>query len=161
MTGMEAQPATEKHRVVVNLRDGTVVKGFLETAVPTDLASLLQNPTRGFPTSLTLQTDNGSGVQEIDVTKAKAIFFVKSFEGDKEKHPLRFYANGPAVHGIWVEVRFKDGEVVEGIIHNSIHHLVENGFLLSPSDPDSNNEVIYVLKSSISNYRVLGVRTVR
>lgn len=158
---MDAQPGTEKHRIVVNLRDGTVVKGYLETAVPTDLASLLQNPTRGFPTRLILQSDNGQGNHEIDVTTAKAIFFVKSFQGDKEKHPVRFYANGPAVHGIWVEVRFNDGEVVEGVIHNSIHHLVEEGFLMSPSDPDSNNEVIYVLKSSISNYRVLGVRTVR
>lgn len=138
-----------------------MVKGYLETAVPTDLASLLQNPTRGFPTRLILQKDNGSGEHDIDVAQAKAIFFVRSFEGHNEKHPVRFYANGPAVHGIWVEVRFSDGEVVEGVIHNSIHHLVENGFLLSPSDPDSNNEVIYVLKSSISNYRVLGVRTVR
>lgn len=158
---MQAQPATEKHKVVVNLRDGTVVKGYLETTVPTDLASLLQNPLRRFPAHLKLHSANGSGNHEIDVAQAKAIFFVKSFEGNKEKHPLRFYANGPAVHGIWVEIRFHDGEVVEGVVHNSIHHLIEDGFLLSPSDPDSNNEVIYVVKASIQNYRVLGVRTVR
>lgn len=158
---MGTQPATEKHKVVVNLRDGTVVKGYLETAVPTDLASLLQDPLRKFPTHLKLHSANGSGHHEIDVSKAKAIFFVKSFEGNKAKHPLRFYANGPTVHGIWVEIRFTDGEVVEGVIHNSIHHLVEEGFLLSPSDPDSNNEVVFVLKSAIQNYRVLGVRTVR
>lgn len=158
---MDVHSATEKYKVVVNLRDGTVVKGYLEIAVPTDLASLLQNPLRRFPTHFKLQSANGSGDHEIDVCKAKAIFFVKSFEGNKEKNPVRFYANGPAVHGIWVEVRFHDGEVVEGIIHNSIHHLVEDGFLMSPSDPESNNEVIYVLKSSIQNYRVLGIRTVR
>ncbi len=158
---MDSQPATEKHKVVVNLRDGTVVKGYLETTVPTDLASLLQDPLRRFPLHLKLQGTNGSGAHQIDVSKAKAIFFVKSFEGDKKKHPVRFYANGPAVHGIWVEVRFHDGEVVEGVIHNSLHHLIEDGFLMSPSDPESNNEVIYVLKSSIQNYRVLGVRTVR
>ena len=158
---MQAQSATERHKVVVNLRDGTVVKGYLETAVPTDLASLLENPLRKFPAHLRLLGANGSGNLEIDVTKAKAIFFVKSFEGDKNKNPVRFYANGPAVHGIWVEIRFHDGETVEGVVHNSIHHLIEDGFLLSPSDPDSNNEVIYVVKSSIQNYRVLGVRTVR
>ncbi len=138
-----------------------MVKGFFETTVPTDLASLLENPSRKFPVHLKLQCENGHKDQEIDLRTAKAVFFVKSFEGDKKKHAVRFYANGPSVHGIWVEVRFHDGEVVEGVIHNSLHHLVEDGFLLSPSDPDSNNEVIYVLKSSIQNYRVLGVRTVR
>ena len=158
---MDAQPATEKHKVVVNLRDGTVVKGYIQTTVPTDLASLLQNPLRKFPAHLKLQTQNGSGEREIDLKNAKAVFFVKSFEGDKQKNPVRFYANGPSVHGIWVEIRFHDGEVVEGVINNSLHHLIEDGFLMSPSDPESNNEVIYVLKSSIQNYRVLGVRTVR
>lgn len=158
---MGETPTTERHKVVVNLRDGTVVKGYLETTVPTDLASLLQNPLRRFPATLQLHGLNGAGTVEVDVNRAKAIFFVKSFEGDKKKNPVRFYANGPAVHGIWVEVRFHDGEVVEGVIHNSIHHLIEEGFLMSPSDPDGNNEVIYVLKSAIQKYRVLGVRTVR
>lgn len=157
---MGIRPGTEKHRVVVNLLDGTVVKGYLETTVPTDLATLLENPSRKFPTQLNLSRADDSRPVNIDLSKAKAVFFVKSFDGDKVKNPVRFYGNGPAVHGIWVEVRFKDGEVVEGVIHNSLHHLVEEGFLLSPSDPDGNNEVIYVLKSSISNYRVLGVRTV-
>ena len=158
---MDGHPATERHKIVVNLRDGTVVKGFLETTVPTDLASLLQDPLRRFPVHLKLQSQNGTGERDIDLRTAKAVFFVKSFDGDKEKNPVRFYSNGPAVHGIWVEVRFHDGEVVEGVINNSLHHLIEDGFLMSPSDPDSNNEVIYVLKSSIQNYRVLGVRTVR
>jgi len=158
---MEAQRATEKRKVVVNLQDGTVVKGYLETTVPTDLASLLQVPLRRFPAHFKLIGANGCGDHNVDVRNAKAVFFVKSFEGDKEKNPVRFYSNGPAVHGIWVEVRFRDGEVVEGVIHNSIHHLVEEGFLMSPSDPESNNELIYVLKSAIQNYRVLGVRTVR
>ncbi len=155
------QPATEKQKVVVNLRDGTVVKGYLETTVPRDLASLLQNPLRRFPTHLKLIGDNGAKNHDIDTRNAKAVFFVKSFEGNKQKHPVRFYGKGPAVHGIWVEIKFNDGEVVEGVIHNSIHHLIEEGFVLSPSDPESNNEMIYVLKSAIQNYRVLGVRTVR
>ncbi len=158
---MDPKPGTEKHKVVVNLRDGTVVKGYLETTVPSDLASLLENPLRKFPSRLKLHEVDGPGMHDIDVSKAKAIFFVKSFRGNKEKHPVRFYANGPAIHGIWVEIRFHDGEVVEGILHNSVHHLLEDGFLLSPSDPESNNEVVYVLKSSIQNYRVLGVRAIR
>ncbi len=145
----------------MNMQDGSVLKGYLETHAPTDLESLLADPYRSFPNKLNLQPANGSGKElTIDVTKAKAVFFVKSFDGNKTRHPVRFYANGPAIHGIWAEIRFKDGEVVEGIIQNSIHHLLEDGFLLSPSDPESNNEVIYVMKDAIANYRVLGVRTI-
>jgi len=33
-----------------------------------------------------------------------------------------------------------------------------DGFLLRPSDAESNNLLVYVNKSAISNYRVLGVR---
>ncbi len=158
---MESRPGTERHKVVVNLQNGTVVKGYLETTVPTDLAALLENPCRTFPSVLKLQDPDTEKWFELDVSEAKAVFFVKRFEGNSEKHAVRFYTHGPAIHGIWVEIRFKDGEVIEGVINNSIHHLVDKGFLLSPSDPEGNNEVIYVLKSSINNYRVLGIRTIR
>lgn len=138
-----------------------MVKGFFEATVPTDLAELLENPYRSFPSILKLQNPETNETFEVDVSKTKAVFFVKRFEGNSERHPVHFYANGPAVHGIWVEVRFKDNEVIEGVISNSIHHLVDDGFLLSPTDPDGNNELIYVLKSSIVNYRVLGIRTLK
>ena len=151
----------QRHKIVVNMFDGTVVKGYFETAVPTDLGALLENPNRSFPSILPLQRPEGGDTFEVDLSKAKAVFFVKRFEGNSEKHAVRFYAQGPAVHGIWVEVKFKDGEVIEGVISNSINHLVDEGFLMSPTDPDGNNELIYVLKSAITNYRVLGVRTVR
>ncbi len=153
------QPGLQRHKVVVNLGGGQVIKGFLKTAPATDLASLLENPFRMFPKTLPLQTCDNENV-EIDVNTAKAVFFVRSFEGNLERHGVRFYANGPAVRGIWVEVQFKDGEVVEGIIENSIHHIIDDGFLLSPSDPESNNLLIYVNKKSIAHYRVLGIRMI-
>lgn len=156
---MEATSTKELHKIVVNLDGGRVVKGFLETSPATDLASLLDNPYRTFPKHLTIQTGD-NGAVEIDVSQAKAVFFVKSFEGNHERRGIRFYANGPAISGIWVEIQFKDDEVVEGIIENSLHHIIDDGFLLSPSDPDSNNSLIYVNKKSIQNYRVLGVRMI-
>jgi hypothetical protein len=90
----------------------------------------------------------------------KAVFCVKSFEGDSARQNIRFYANGPVVERIWVEIQFRTKEVIEGTLHNSLRHLVDNGFFLQPSDPESNNILVYIDKSSIMNYRVLGVRAV-
>jgi hypothetical protein len=64
----------------------------------------------------------------------------------------------PIVHGIWVRVEFLDGEVMEGIVHNTLRFLVDPGFFLIPSDPDSNNRLVYVMKSWLRDHRVLGVR---
>jgi hypothetical protein len=57
-----------------------------------------------------------------------------------------------------VRLQFRDGEVMEGIIYNSIRYLVDPGFFLLPTDPDSNNRLVYVRKSWLSDYRVLGMR---
>jgi hypothetical protein len=55
-------------------------------------------------------------------------------------------------------IRFLDGEVMEGIVHNSLHYLVDAGFFLLPTDPYSNNKLVYVAKNQLSDLRVLGTR---
>jgi hypothetical protein len=158
MAVMEAELGTEYRKVVVNLGDGRVLRGLMKTARITGLDALLELSSRKFPQTITLETDNGP--LEVLLKDSKAVFFVKSFEGDLERHGLRFYTHGPVIRGIWVEIQFKDNEVIEGIIENSINHIVDEGFLLSPSDPESNNILIYVNKSAMKHYRVLGVRMI-
>lgn len=150
----------EKHKVVITLKDGSVIKGFLGAEEHVDLNSLISNSRTGFRDVLGARFVADDGTQpEIDWEHAKAVFFVSSFEGDSKRETVRFYSNGPEVGSIWVEIVFRDGEILEGCIHNSIHHLVDDGFFFHPSDPGSNNIVIYVNKSAIVNYRVLGIRT--
>jgi hypothetical protein len=35
---------------------------------------------------------------------------------------------------------------------------LDEGFFVIPTDPGSNNRLVFVLKSSIKDYRVLGMR---
>lgn len=149
----------EPARVVVHNADGTVTKGFMDSAPTLDLDVLLGQPPRPFPKMITLRSPADNRRIEVDTSSAKAVFFVKSFDGRREYSEIKFFVNSPTIQGIWVQVRFKDNEYLEGVIHNSVHHLVEPGFFLKPPDPNSNNEMVYVLKSSIVDYRVLGVRT--
>jgi hypothetical protein len=97
-------------------------------------------------------------VEEISIKDVKAIFYVHNFDGDANHKEMSFYGKSPIVHGIWMRVQFLDGEVIEGIVHNSMRYLVDPGFFLVPTHPGSNNKLIYVSKSQLADHRVLGTR---
>ncbi len=149
----------ESAKVVVHQADGSVVKGFMESAPALELDVLLGQSPQPFPRKIVLRSPDSGDKFEVDISTSKAVFFVKTFEGRRDYNEVKFFVNSPTIQGIWVQVRFKDNEYLEGVIHNSMHHLIDPGFFLKPPDPNSNNEMIYVLKSSIIDYRVLGVRT--
>ena len=87
----------------------------------------------------------------------KAIFFVKSFEG-KQHDDLRFYDDREPMDCLWVRVTFHDDEVIEGIIRNDPSFVFNSCFLMSPVDPEGNNWLIYVIKTQLKNFQVLGLR---
>lgn len=146
--------------VIVNFKDGRLSKGYFNLAGYPDLAALLNNSEHGFPRIITIFSVTDRSPVQIALNEVKAIFFVKSFDGDKDRKDIHFYAYGPEVGDVWVEIHFKDHEIMEGTLSNSIHHLVDPGFFLNPSDPGSNNQLAYINKDAILSYRVLGVRTV-
>lgn len=152
-------PSTDEKKIIISFGNGKLLMGYLSFAGHPDLATLLEKSQCGFPRVITISSREDRRPVEVALNDVKAIFFVKSFDGDKTRKDLHFYANGPEVGDIWVEIHFKDHEIMEGTIHNSIHHLVEPGFFLNPSDRGGNNLLIYVNKDAILNYRVLGVRT--
>ena len=158
---LEDSSSKEEQKVVIHLSTGEITKGYVE-------ASDKDNPALCFKTAD--GNDCGAvsvrvlGMKEtlpIQIRDVKSIFFVRSFRGDPKRRGLRFYSDGPAVGSIWVEIQFKDNEIIEGLIENSVKHLTGDGFLLRPSDPGSNNICIYVNKGAIAGYRVLGVKALR
>jgi len=88
----------------------------------------------------------------------KALFFVKSFEGNRQYSEIKFFNGEPKIEGLWVHLTFSDNEKTEGIVHNSVSFLTEPGFLMKPPDPNSNNQAVYVMKESLTAFRVVGVR---
>ena len=144
---------------VVVQAGGKVFKGHIESHQWEELEGLLVQGLRRLPDVLRLRSADDDEFREIPLQGVKAVFFVKSFEGQGTRHDLKFFSNAPMVHGIWVQLQFKDGEIMEGIVFNGMHHLIEPGFFLHPTDPDGNNKLVYVLKSSLADFRVLGVRS--
>lgn len=146
-----------KHKVVVNFGSGTVLKGYLEIAEDRDLESLLSQ-LAGTEAVFSVKVSGTEVLREVSLREIKSLYIVKSLKGDPTRRDLRFYSNGPDLGSVWVEVRFNDNEVIEGLIENSVEHLIGEGLILRPSDPGSNNLALYINKAAISGYRVLGVR---
>lgn len=155
----EAGPtAASRLQKVVIQYGNSVVKGYLESQPWETIEGVLSQAPHSPPRSFRVRLLGSDTIQEISTADAKAVFYVNDFDGDREHHPLNFHSPSPIVHGIWVRVEFLDGEVMEGIVHNTLRFLVDPGFFLVPSDPDSNNRLVYVMKSWLKDHRVLGVR---
>ncbi|MCI0350924.1 MAG: hypothetical protein L0Z53_15975, partial [Acidobacteriales bacterium] len=71
---------------------------------------------------------------------------------------VKFFESQPRIDGLWVRLYFSDNEAIEGIVANSMSFLVEDGFYLKPPDPNSNNRLMYVVKSALKDFTVLGVQ---
>lgn len=144
-------------KVVAHLADGSLIKGFLRGALPIDPLSPSLTA-KSLPTDISLELLTG-GTQLVDLKNAKALFFVKTLEGRDDYTEIKFFERNPQIEGLWIKIQFKDGEITEGIVHNSPPFVMDAGFFLRPPDPHSNNRVVYVVKSFVSDFRVLGIRS--
>jgi hypothetical protein len=146
-----------KHRIVIRYED-RAVRGFAEM---TDLGSVeeLLHSTQESPLeSIRLCLLDSQTVEEVPTRDAKAVFFVKTFEGDLKHRALHFHEHAPVLQGLWVRVYFYDNEMIEGIISNNSDYVLQDGFFLMPTDPNGNNKLVYVLKGGLKDFHVLGLR---
>lgn len=148
-------PRPEK--VVIQFGTKTV-KGYLDSPAWNTIEGLLGNAPTSPPEIFCVRLLDSDVVEEIPVKEIKAVFYVNSFDGDSDHKQLNFHTRAPIVHGIWMRLQFLDGEVMEGIVFNSIRYLVDPGFFFLPTDPGSNNKLVYVLKNWLVDHRVLGIR---
>jgi hypothetical protein len=158
MMAQSGQASGSPLQKVVIQFGNSIIKGYLESQPWESIEGILKNAPESPPRSFRVRTLDSDIIQEISTSDAKAVFYVNHFDGNREHHPLNFHTPTPIVHGIWVRAEFLDGEVMEGIVHNTLRFLVDPGFFLIPTDPESNNRLVYVLKSWLKDHRVLGVR---
>ncbi|MEO8129539.1 MAG: hypothetical protein ABJF23_33195 [Bryobacteraceae bacterium] len=87
----------------------------------------------------------------------KRVHFVKEFD-PAGKLPVRnTFQTRPKMDGLWVRVRFRDGETLEGVLANNLLQLEPQGFTIVPPDYSYNNQRIFVPKVALAEIQVLGV----
>lgn len=146
-------------KVVAHLREGKLVKGYTDAVGATDLESLIRQEPVALPRMIAVRLAESRKTVSLPLNSLKALFFVKSFEGRKEYKEVKFFDAHPPIEGLWVRLKFFDNEATEGVVRNSLDMLLNPGFFVKPPDPDSNNEFLYVVKSSLIEFQVLGVRS--
>ncbi len=145
-------------KVVAHKKSGQLIKGYADLSVAIDRHGNPESSAIALPKSIHLEPADHGRPQNIALDTLKALFFVKSFEGDPSYAETKFFNPEPKIEGLWVHLTFEDSEVTEGIVHNGLELLNDAGFLMKPPDPQSNNNAVYVLKSSLTKFRVVGVK---
>jgi hypothetical protein len=84
------------------------------------------------------------------------VYFVREFSEDFAPERKAFLSR-PKLDGLWVRLRFTDGDSLEGVIPNDLLGLLDNGLQITPPDLNSATDRIFVPRSALSELTVLGV----
>lgn len=134
----------EQIKIVVRFLDGRALKGCTQDF----------NQTRpSFHFQINTPKNSLDKSMLIEVKDLKAIFFVKTFEGDREYDERKEFIAGDLPQGRKVEVTFVDGEIIQGSTVGYDPH--RPGFFLIPVDRRSNNIRIFVVTSAMANFKFL------
>jgi hypothetical protein len=134
----------EQIKVILHFLDGRVVKGYTQDF----------NQTRAsFHFQINSPDNSSDKSMLIEVKDLKALFFVKTFEGDKEYNERKGFIPGDRSQGRKVEVTFIDGEIIQG---STVGYDPQRpGFFLLPVDQRSNNIRIFVATTAVANLHFL------
>jgi len=135
-------PSTHK-KVIVRKTDRDTVNGYVAPA--------------NFIHEGKLELLNTSGnVVAIDLRDIKVVYFVREF-GDSESLSRKTFTTRPRTEGLWVRLRFKDNDVLEGMMPNDLSQTTAEGFLVNPPDLRSNTQRMFVPRSALESLTVLAV----
>ncbi len=104
-----------------------------------------------------LEMLNTSGnVVMIELNDVKSVHFVREF-GDADMNSRKTFTTRPRSEGLWVRLRFRDNEVMEGMMPNNLTQVSADGFFINPPDTRSNTQRIFVPRSALTDLKVLAV----
>jgi len=130
----------ELTRVVARFADGKTLNGTTQDFFPNR------------PTFHVLPVGGGAGT-EIRCRQLKALFFVKTFEGDPDRKDLPGFVSAPpeTAQGKKIAIRFKDGEILCG--YSLSYAPDREGFFIFPSDSGGNNTRIFVMTAATAEVK--------
>ncbi|MGC0774699.1 MAG: hypothetical protein WB543_17320 [Candidatus Acidiferrum sp.] len=136
-------PASTHKKVVIVLADKKPLRGYL-------------NPTRlGQADPIDLLTQDGEH-QEIPLARVRSIYFVREFSDDFEPERKAFLSR-PKLDGLWLRLRYTDGETIEGVVPNDLLAVLDNGIQITPPDLNSSTDRIFIPRNALTELTVLGV----
>jgi hypothetical protein len=136
-------PASTLKKVVVLLLDRETLKGYLDTK------------TLGHSDAVDVLTPDGEH-HSVPVKDIKSVYFVRAFSDSFEPERKTFLSR-PKIDGLWVRLRFRDEDLMEGIVANDLIELLDGGVRLTPPDLHGNVLHMFVPRTALAEVKVLGV----
>lgn len=96
-------------------------------------------------------------ISVVPYDQIKLVCFVREFDPAAWEAERRLFANRPKTEGLWVRMRFRDGEELDGLLANNLLQIGTYGFTVSPPDPGSNSQRIFVPRTALEQIKVAGV----
>jgi hypothetical protein len=135
-------PSTHK-KVIVRKMDRDSVSGYVAPA--------------NFVREGKLELLNTAGnVVGMDLKDIKGVYFVREF-GDSESLTRKTFTSRPRSEGLWVRLKFKDSEVLEGLMPSDLTQSPPEGYLINPPDQRANTQRIFVPRAALESMTVLAV----
>ena len=136
-------PASTHKKVVVLLLDRTPIRGYLN---PANL---------GRSDAIDLLTPEGEH-RSVALEDVKSVYFVREFLEPFEPERKTFLSR-PKLDGLWVRLKFRDADQMEGIVSNDLLDLLDTGVHLSPPELHGNSLRMFIPRSALEEMKVLGV----
>lgn len=114
------------------------------------------NPkTLGRMETLDLLTEDGEHKQ-IVIADVRAIYFVTDLRQPYQSERKAFLSR-PKLDGLWVSLKFQNGDSLEGVVPNDLLALLDAGVHITPPDLHSNTQRIFIPRQALTELKVLGV----
>jgi len=135
-------------KVILDRFDRERIRGFVQPQ------SYLQ------PGGVEVMSQDGS-VGIVPYTQIKAVSFVRDIGGEGVFSDRREFIARPKALGLWVELRFRDGDLLQGVLPNNLQMLEPHGYAFSPPETAGNAQRVFVPRQALEDVVVLGVNGTR
>ena len=108
------------------------------------------------PEGLELLSQEGA-VNIVPYAEVKLVCFVRDFQQGEPRKELRLFTTRPKMEGLWIRMRFRDGDAMDGLLSNNLLLMEPYGFSVIPPDPGFQNQRVFIPKAAVTGVQVLGV----
>jgi hypothetical protein len=141
---MLTKTSSTHKKVVVETFEGQRLPGYV-------------NP-RHFDRDAGLQMLDPAGeVQELPWKDVKVAWFVRDWQDEPARPDRTAFLRRPRLEGLWVRLRFRDNETLEGVIVNDLLNSSPHGYLFTPPDLSGVHQKAFVPRAALTAMEVLAV----
>jgi hypothetical protein len=90
------------------------------------------------------------------IKDVRSIYFVRDFTDNFEPE-RKVFLSRPKLEGLWVRLKFRDNDCIEGVVPNDLLSLLDRGVQITPPDLHGTTLRIFIPRTALSEMTVLGV----